>query len=94
MAFGTFFKKILTGAKNLAPVIRKGLDTVSKYAPIIADTANKFGPIGSTIGGIVSTAGSLAGHAGEFMDRVDSTVSKYKLGSRKFDQPILKYTVN
>lgn len=90
MAFGTFFKKILSGVQRAAPIIRKGLETVSKYAPIIADTANKFGGVGQTIGGIVSTAGSLAGHAGDFMDRVGGTLDKYKLGSKRFDVPLLK----
>ena len=88
MAFGTFFKKIISGAKNLvqnvAPVVRKGLDAVNKYAPIIADAANKFGgPIGTTIGGIASTAGAIAGKAGKYMDKTG-------LSDGRFDLPILK----
>ena len=91
MAFGTFFKKILTGAKNLvnktAPTIRRGLDVVNKFAPVVSDVANKFGPIGQTIGGIANTVGEYAGRAGDYMDKTG--LSNGFTGSR-FDVPLLK----
>lgn len=73
MAFGSFFKKIISGAKNLigkvVPAVRKGLDAVSKIAPAIATGAAAFGgPIGSTIGGIANTVGNIAGGISNFMD--------------------------
>ena len=89
MAFGTFFKKIISGAKNLvqnvAPVVRKGLEAVNKYAPVVSDAANKFigGPIGSTISGIANTAGAIAGKAGKYMDKTG-------LSQGHFDLPLLK----
>lgn len=89
MAFGTFFKKIISGAKNIvakaAPIIRKGLEAVNKYAPVVANAANKFigGPVGQVIGGIANTAGSLAGKASQYMDKTG-------LSEGKFDVPLLK----
>ena len=92
MAFGSFFKKLLSGAKEFvnkaAPVVRKGLDAINRYSPIIADAANKFGgPIGNTIGGIANTAGHLAGKAVKFMDNGGVNPN---LSSSRFDRPILK----
>ena len=88
MAFGTFFKKILTGAKNLiskaAPIIRKGLETVSKVTPYIQNIGKAIGgPIGSTISGIAGTVGTIADKGARFMD--NSGLSK-----GKFDVPLLK----
>ena len=72
MAFGSFFKKIINGAKNIigkiGPAIKKGLDTVSKIAPKIATAATAFGgPIGATIGGVVDTVGKVAGGFNQFL---------------------------
>ena len=72
MAFGSFFKKIITGAKNLigkiGPAIKKGLDTVSKIAPAIATGAAAFGgPIGAAVGGVASTVGNIAGGISKVM---------------------------
>ena len=66
MAFGSFFKKIITGAKNIigkvVPAVKKGLDVVKKVAPAIATGAAAFGgPIGSTIGSVANTIGNVAG---------------------------------
>lgn len=84
MAFGTFFKKIMTGAKNIVdnalPVIRKGVSTVAKVAPMIAKGASAFGgPIGTAIGTAASTVGSIA-------NAVDNVLNK----QGKFDIPLLK----
>ena len=92
MAFGTFFKKILTGAKNLvnkaAPIIRKGLDAVSKVTPFIQAGATALGgPIGAAVGNIASTVGGIASQAGQFIDKTE--LSNGFSGSR-FDVPLLK----
>ena len=72
MAFGSFFKKIINGAKNIigkiGPAIKKGLDTVSKIAPAIATGATAFGgPIGAAIGGVADTVGKVAGGFSQFL---------------------------
>ena len=92
MAFGTFFKMILTGARNLvnkvAPIVRKGLDAVSKVTPFIQAGASALGgPIGSAVGSIAGTVGNIAGQAGQFMDKTG--LSGGFTGSR-FDVPLLK----
>ena len=73
MAFGSFFKKIISGAKNLigkvVPAVKKGLDAVSKIAPAIATGAAAFGgPIGAAIGGVANTVGNIAGGINNFLD--------------------------
>ena len=87
MAFGTFFKKILTGAKNLinkaAPIVRKGLETVSKIAPTIGNA------IGGPIGGIVNTVGNLAGKGAQLMDKTGLSGGVNGLKGR-FNMPLLK----
>ena len=87
MAFGSFFKKILTGAKNLvnkvAPIVRKGLDAVSKAAPFIQAGATA---IGGPIGGVANTIGSYAGKASTFLDKVGIP----RLTGQRFDVPLLK----
>ena len=72
MAFGSFFKKIINGAKNIigkiGPAIKKGLETVSKIAPAIATGAAAFGgPIGATISGVANTVGKVAGGFNQFL---------------------------
>ena len=74
MAFGSFFKKIISGAKNLigkvVPIVKKGLNAVSKIAPAIATGAAALGgPIGATIGSVASTVGNIAGGLSNFMDK-------------------------
>ena len=73
MAFGSFFKKIISGAKNLigkvVPAVKKGLAAVSKIAPAIATGAAAFGgPIGAAIGGVANTVGNIAGGINNFLD--------------------------
>ena len=77
MAFGSFFKKIINGAKNIigkiVPAVKKGLDTVSKIAPAIAKGAAAFGgPIGSTISGVADTVGKVAGGFSQFLNNPTS----------------------
>ena len=77
MAFGSFFKKIVTGAKNIigkiGSTVKKGIDAVGKLAPAIATGAKAFGgPIGTTIGGIADTVGRVAGGVGQFLSKPPS----------------------
>ena len=77
MAFGSFFKKIINGAKNIIgkviPAVKKGLETVSKIAPKIAAGAAAFGgPIGSTISGVADTVGKVAGGFSQFLSNPTS----------------------
>ena len=101
MAFGSFFKKIINGAKNIIgkviPTVKKGLDTVSKIAPKIAAGAAAFGePMGATINGVADTIGKVAGGFSQFMS---NPMSKSPLppnnilganGAGRFAVPMLK----
>ena len=81
MAFGTFFKKIISGAKNIvgkvAPIVRKGANVVGSFAPVVSDFARKFGPIGETVGGVVDTVGSAAKSVGSWMDANQSAIDAF-----------------
>ena len=101
MAFGSFFKKIINGAKNIigkvVPAVRKGLDTVSKLAPKIAAGASAFGgPIGSTISGVADTVGKVAGGFSQFLNNPTSSrppLPTNRLGANgagRFAVPMLK----
>ena len=100
MAFGSFFKKIINGAKNIigkvVPAVKKGLDTVSKIAPKIASAATAFGgPIGATIGGVVDTVGKVAGGFNQFLSNPTShaPANNMRLGANgagRFAVPMLK----
>ena len=72
MAFGSFFKNIICGAKNIigkvAPVVKKGLVAVSKIAPAIAAGAAFRVPTGATLGSVSNTVGSIAGGVSQFLD--------------------------
>ena len=73
MAFGSFFKKIINGAKNLigkiVPAVKTGLSAVSKIAPVVAAGASALGgPIGATIGGVANTIGNVAGGISNLMN--------------------------
>ncbi len=72
MPFGSFFKKIINGSKNIivkvVPAVKKGIETVSKIVLKIAAGASAFGgPIGSTISGIADTVGIVAGGFNQFL---------------------------
>ena len=94
MAFGSFFKKIITGAKNLidkiGPAVKKGLDAVSKIAPAIATGAAAFGgPIGATIGSVASTVGNVAGGISNLMNNGPPPLLGAN-GAGRFAIPLLK----
>ncbi len=59
MAFGSWFKNIINGAKNVIgkalPVLRKGAEIVSKVAPYVGNM------IGGTAGSVLNKIGSYAG---------------------------------
>ena len=83
MAFGSFFKKIINGAKNIigkvVPAVKKGLDAVSKIAPKIAAGATAFGgPIGATIGTVADTVGKVAGGFSQFLSNPTSQANQLK----------------
>ena len=93
MAFGSFFKKIITGAKNLigkiGPAVKKGLETVSKIAPAIATGAAAFGgPIGAAIGGVANTVGNIAGGISNVIN--NPTPQLGVNGAGRFAFPLLK----
>ena len=102
MAFGSFFKKIINGAKNIigkvVPAVRKGLDAVSKIAPKIAAGASAFGgPIGATISGVADTVGKVAGGFNQFLNNpkqaLPPTNNSLRLGANgagRFAVPMLK----
>ena len=97
MAFGSFFKKIINGAKNIigkvVPAVKKGLDTVSKIAPKIATAFG--GPIGATIGGVADTVGKVAGGFNQFLSNptAKAPANNMRLGANgagRFAVPMLK----
>ena len=104
MAFGSFFKKIINGAKNIigkiVPAVKKGLETVSKIAPKIAAGAAAFGgPIGATISGVADTVGKVAGGFSQFLSNPTSKpqlpppTNNVRLGANgagRFAVPMLK----
>lgn len=87
MAFGSWFKEIVKGAKNVfnkvLPALKKGAEIVSSVAPVIS----------SAIGG---TAGNIISNVGKFAGKVTGNVSgnnKPLLGSGgagRFEIPLLK----
>ena len=100
MAFGSFFKKIINGAKNIIgkviPAVKKGLETVSKIASAIATGAAAFGgPIGATIGSVADTVGKVAGGFNQFLSNPTSKppIPNNILGANgagRFAVPMLK----
>ena len=93
MAFGSFFKKIIGGAKNLigkiAPVVKKGLEAVSKIAPAVAAGATVLGgPIGAAIGGMANTVGNVAGGISNLMNKSPPVLGAN--GAGRFAIPLLK----
>ena len=70
MAFGTFFKKVWNGVKNVAkkvaPVLQKGLEIAGKIAPVVSGIVTGMGhpEVGQAIykgGGIAERAGKVIG---------------------------------
>ena len=59
MAFGSWFKNIIKGAKNIIgkalPVVKKGSEIISKIAPTIA---NAFG---GKAGDVINKVGNISG---------------------------------
>ena len=97
MAFGSFFKKIINGAKNIIgkviPAVKKGLETVSKIAPAIATGAAAFGGnIGTKISGVADKVGKVAGGFNQFLSNPTSKPANIlgANGAGRFAVPMLK----
>lgn len=93
MAFGSWFKNIINGAKNVIgkalPVLRKGAEIVSKVAPYVGNM------IGGTAGSVLNKIGSYAGKVNNVSKAVGvngagirQTPQTYNPG--RFDIPLLK----
>ena len=85
MAFGTFFKNIITGAKKILPYVGKAFNVVSKVAPIIGNA------VGGTAGEWIGKVGNLAGK----VSSVGGTGGVWKLPTKinngaRFGVPALK----
>ena len=94
MAFGSFFKKIISGAKNLigkiAPAVKKGIEVVSKLAPAVATGAAAFGGnIGNKISNIAINVGNVAGGVNKFMSNGPPPLLGAN-GAGRFAIPLLK----
>lgn len=72
MAFGTFFKKLWNGVKNVAqkvaPVVQKGLEIASKIAPVVGGIVSSMGR--PDIGAAISAGGGIAGEAGKVIGNI------------------------
>ena len=105
MAFGSFFKKIISGAKNLigkiVPKVKKAVEAVSKFTPLI----NQAGElIGGNVGDVISTIGNGVSKLNDRINYkggnvnalgannggVKRVVGANGAGIRRFDIPLLK----
>lgn len=72
-AFGTFWKKISDGAKNIArkvvPIVQRGLSAVEKYSKPISDVVQMIPGAGGVASGI-RTAGEYARIGNKFIDKM------------------------
>ena len=89
MAFGSWFKNIVKGAKNviskIAPVLKKGAEIVSSVAPAIGSA------IGGPVGNVINSIGNYAGKVSNSWK--PSNNSPRMLGSNgagRFNVPLLK----
>ena len=94
MAFGSFFKKIITGAKNIigkvVPAVKKGIEVVSKLAPAVATGAAAFGGnIGNKISDIAGKVGNVANGVNRFMSNGPPPLLGAN-GAGRFALPLLK----
>lgn len=99
MAFGSWFKNIINGAKNVIgkalPVLKKGAEIVSKVAPVLGGAIG--GPVGNVINKIGDYAGKFAGNkalgvngAGIRNNSWSQPVSGPVGNPGRFDIPLLK----
>lgn len=84
MAFGSFFKKIAKGVKNV----------VSKAAPIVSKVAKAVAPVfGGTVGNVLNTIGNFADKADSWVNGDKNSSGTNAIGVRnvnRFDVPMLK----
>ena len=91
MAFGTWFKNIISGAKNVIgkalPVLKKGAEIVSKVAPYVGNI------IGGTAGNVINKIGSYAGKFSNATNAIGvggAGVRQTPYNPGRFDIPLLK----
>lgn len=87
MAFGSFFKKIAKGVKNI----------VSKAAPIVSKVAKTVAPmIGGSVGNVLNTVGNIADKADKWANGDKQAIQQeqpppqYTRNPRRFDIPMMK----
>lgn len=83
MAFGSWFKNIINGAKNIIgkvlPVFKKGAELVSRIAPITSEL------IGGTAGDVIQKVGNVAG-------KINQRLNTSKLGGNSGKRKMLLNT--
>ena len=93
MAFGSWFKNIVNGAKNVfskvLPVLKKGAEIVSSVAPAIGSV------VGGSAGNVINTIGKVAGGVNNTLNNgwKPSNSTPRMLGSGgagRFNVPLLK----
>ena len=93
MAFGSWFKGIVKGAKNVfnkvLPVLKKGAEIVSSVAPAIGSV------VGGSVGNVINSIGKVAGGVNNTLSNgwQPSKSSSRMLGSSgagRFNVPLLK----
>ena len=82
MAFGSWFKNLVSGAKSIIgkvlPVFKKGLEIAGKVAPIASQVG---GVIGGKVGNAISNVGNVVGG---ISNRLGAN------GAGRFSVPMLK----
>lgn len=73
MAFGTFFKKIVEGVKNIArkavPIVQKTLSAIDKYSKPVANVVDMI-PGASGFANGIRQAGRYAATGNQFIDKL------------------------
>lgn len=80
MAFGTFFKNIINGARKVFPYIRKAID----IAPVIGNAIG--GKVGNAITNVSRVAGNVMGSNGSGQWKLPAAANGARFGT-----PALKY---
>ena len=92
MAFGSWFKNIVKGAKNVfnkvAPVLKRGAEIVSSVAPAIGSA------IGGPVGNVINSIGNVAGKVNNITSSWKPSNSSPRMlgsnGAGRFNVPLLK----
>ena len=81
MAFGTFFKNIINGARKVLPYIRKAID----IAPVIGNA------IGGKVGNTINKVSNVASNVMNSKMLGSNGAGVWKLPATRFGTPALKY---